>query len=101
MSNELTLSIDVWVHAHFETGKPVEVDVQRFYGEFDVGLVNFLLDRESVDLLECLEILPTEDWLHVDIVATVEDGQWWFTTGEYKRMFDWDEIQKQLESKEK
>lgn len=93
----MKLSIDVWVHAHFETGKPVEADVKQFYGEFDAGLVKFMFDRDSVDLLECLSELPTEDWLHVDIDATIEDGQWWFTTGEYKRMFDWDKIQKSLE----
>lgn len=36
------LSIDVWVHAHHETGKPVEADVVKFYGDFDVGLVELL-----------------------------------------------------------
>ena len=92
-----SLSIDVWVHAHFETGKPVEVDVNAFYGEFNVNLVDFLLDRDSADLLECFETLPTEDWLHVDIVATEEEGQYWVTVGECKRMYDWDEIQKELE----
>ena len=70
--SDLTLSINVWVHAHFETGKPVEADVQTFFGEFDIGLIEFMQKRESVDLLECLESLPTEDWLHVDIVATVD-----------------------------
>tara|TARA_R110000782_G_scaffold102645_1_gene189886 strand:+ start:133 stop:423 length:291 start_codon:yes stop_codon:yes gene_type:complete len=91
--SELKLSIAVWVHAHFETGKPVEADIQTFFGEFDLGLIEFMQKRDSSDLLECLEKLPTEDWLHVDIIATCEDGQWWFTTAEYKRMYDWEEIQ--------
>lgn len=63
---------NIWIHSHFETGEPVQIDASHWNGD------TFLLDvfyNESVgDIMHTLKTLPTESDIEVKIEFDYETG---------------------------
>lgn len=81
---EYTVTFMLYLHEHFETHEPAQLDIVSAEGHLEVDFLNYLQENsEDVDILNDLLVLPTETWVDVTISYR------WVPDDEYS-YWDWE-----------
>lgn len=71
-SDATACSAVLWVHGHFETGNPIQIDPVEWNGRVD--LLNYVTNEKNLGEIS-IEV-PTEDWIHARIEYEIDEGQY-------------------------
>ena len=69
--SEATCSAVLWVHTHFETGEPVQIDMQEWYGA--LYPFDYIVDTENIGDIRIN--VPHEQWVSVKIEWAWDEGK--------------------------
>jgi len=62
----------LWIHAHFETGEPVQIDVNEWIGRVDI--LDYLTDIKNLGDIEIN--IPMETWVDARIEIELDEGHY-------------------------
>ena len=62
---------EIWIHTHYESGVPVQIDPASWYGRVD--LLEYVTDENNINDIEIL--IPNETWVECEIEYDTDEGR--------------------------